>query len=369
MTAVDVRVRLERARAAAEEAGVTALLISPGPDLLYLTGYDSRLPDRLTCLIVPATGDIVVVVPELEVPAVDASPLGAADVQVMAWSESEDPYSLVAAHLPRHGTVAVSDRMWATQALSLRASMPGHEQCPAGAILNALRMCKDDEEVAALKEAGAAIDSVHARLPDLLCAGRTELEVGADIRIAMLVAGHASADLVVVASGPNGASPHHELSERVIRPGDAVVVDIGGTMPSGYWSDSTRTYAVGEPPKEFVTLYSVLQLAQEAACMAVRPGVAARAVDAAAREVISEAGYGPNFNHRTGHGIGLQLHEDPYLSAGNPEPLTAGMTFSIEPGIYIRGRFGARLEDIVVCTAPGCERLNARPRDLLIVEA
>src|SRR5271169_5247249 len=124
MMAVDVRVRLERARAAAEEAGVTALLISPGPDLLYLTGYDSRLPDRLTCLIVPATGDTVVVVPELEVPAVDASPLGAADVQVMAWSESEDPYRLVAAHLPRHGTVAVSDRMWATQALSLRASMP-----------------------------------------------------------------------------------------------------------------------------------------------------------------------------------------------------------------------------------------------------
>jgi Xaa-Pro aminopeptidase len=368
VTTVDFRARLQRAKSAVADAGLTALLISPGPDLRYLTGYDSRLPDRLTCLIIPAVGDPLVVVPRLEEAAAAASPLAAAQVQLLTWDESDDPYALVGSQLPRNGAVAVSDRMWVVQAFSLREAMPGLDQRASGEILKTLRMRKDENEVAALREAGAAIDSVHARMPEWLRAGRTESAVGADVRVAMLEAGHTSADLVIVASGPNAASPHHELSERMIQSGDAVVVDIGGTMPSGYWSDCTRTYVVGEPSKEVVALYSVLQVAQEAACKVVRAGVAAQTIDAAAREVIAEAGYGSYFTHRTGHGIGLQAHEEPYISGDNTEPLAAGMVFSIEPGIYIPARHGARLEDIVVCTHGGRERLNSRPHDLVVVK-
>ena len=368
MTAVDFHARLRKAKMAVADAGLTALLISPGPDLRYLTGYDARLPDRLTCLIVPASGDPLMVLPGLEEPAAAASPLASADVRLLTWEEGDDPYAVVASQLPRRGSVAVSDRMWAAQALALHGAMPGLTQRASGMILRTFRMRKDEDEVAALRAAGAAIDSVHARIPEWLRAGRTESAVGADIRVAMLEAGHASADLVIVASGPNGASPHHELSDRVIEPGDVVVVDIGGTMPSGYWSDSTRTYVLGEPSQEFVALYAVLRGAQEAACAAVKAGAAAHAVDAAARNIIAAAGYGAAFTHRTGHGIGLQLHEEPYVSAGNEEPLAAGMTFSVEPGIYIPGVHGARLEDIVVCTNGGCERLNLRPHDLVVID-
>lgn len=368
MTAVDFRTRLRRAKSAVADAGLTALLISPGPDLRYLTGYDARLLDRLTCLIVPAAGDPSIVVPGLEEPAAAASPMAVAQVQLLTWDESDDPYALVASQLPRRGTVAVSDHMWMAQAFSLHEAMPGLKQRASGAILKTLRMRKDEDEVAALRAAGAAIDSVHARMPEWLHAGRTESAVGADIRIAMLKAGHTSADLVIVACGPNAASPHHELSERVIQSGDAVVVDIGGTMPSGYWSDCTRTYVVGEPSEEFLALHSVLEAAQEAACEAVKAGAAAQTVDAAARDVITEAGYGPYFTHRTGHGIGLQAHEEPYISADNGESLNAGMVFSIEPGIYIPTRHGARLEDIVVCADDGWERLNFRPHEVVVVE-
>jgi Xaa-Pro aminopeptidase len=156
------------------------------------------------------------------------------------------------------------------------------------------------------------------------------------------------------------------VSDRVIETGDPVVVDIGGTMPDGYCSDETRTYAVGSAPAEFIEYYSVLQEAQEAACQQVRPGVSAESVDAAARSIITDRGYGALFIHRTGHGIGLETHEDPYIVAGNDELLEPGMAFSVEPGIYQSGHHGARIEDIVVCTESGFERLNNRPRDLII---
>jgi len=230
-------------------------------------------------------------------------------------------------------------------------------------------MRKTPDEVQALREAGAAIDEVHARVAEWLKPGRTEAEVGRDISEAILAAGHATVDFVIVASGPNGASPHHEVSDRVIERGDPVVVDIGGTMPSGYCSDSTRTYAVGEPPPEFLATYEVLRAAQEAACRWARPGVSAASVDRAAREVIEASGYGDAFIHRTGHGIGLETHEEPYIVAGNELVLEAGMAFSVEPGIYLPGRFGSRIEDIVVCTDDGAERLNLQPRSLLILEA
>jgi Xaa-Pro aminopeptidase len=248
--------------------------------------------------------------------------------------------------------------------LRFRAALPGARQELASRALSPLRSRKSPAEVAALREAGQAIDRVHAQVPGWLRPGRTEQQVAADICEAILAQGHVRADFAIVASGPNGASPHHTAAERVLRDGDVVVVDIGGTMPTGYCSDCTRTYTIGQPPDDFAAYYQVLKDAQEAACAAVRPGVSAESVDAAAREPITAAGYGEYFVHRTGHGIGLETHEDPYIVTGNAEPLLAGHAFSIEPGIY-PGPHGARIEDIVVCTETGCERLNTVTRELV----
>jgi Xaa-Pro aminopeptidase len=256
--------------------------------------------------------------------------------------------------------------MWALMVLRLRAVLPGTRQDLASRALGPLRAVKSQAEVAALREAGQAIDRVHALTPGWLRAGRTERQVAADITDAILAEGHSQVDFAIVGSGPNAASPHHTASDRVLRDGDAVVVDIGGTMPSGYCSDCTRTYVIGRPPPDFTRYYEVLKDAQQAACAAVRPGASAESVDAAARQPIDAAGYGSYFVHRTGHGIGLETHEDPYIVAGNTEPLRPGHAFSVEPGIY-PGPHGARIEDIVVCTEAGFERLNAVTRELVCV--
>lgn len=368
-TTIDVTPRLQRARQATADAGLTALLISPGPDLRYLTGYQAIPLERLTCLVVPALGAPRIVVPFLEKQSALDSPLSAAGVEVLTWREEEDPYALVASLLPGRGTVALSDRMWAAQAIALSTALPRHEQRAAGPILGTLRARKSADEVAALRKAGAAIDVVHGRMAEWLVVGRTEREIAADISAAMLRAGHATIDFVIVASGPNSADPHHGASDSVVQAGDLIVVDIGGTMPSGYCSDSTRTYAIGEPNAHVTAFYSVLQSAQEAACAAVAEGVTAEFVDAAARDIIAAAGFGEYFIHRTGHGIGLETHEEPYIAAGNKQQLAAGMAFSVEPGIYFPGRYGARLEDIVVCTQHGAERLNHSPRGLAVLDA
>jgi len=370
--------RLDLAAAAAREAGFAALLLTPGPDLRYLTGYDAHQLERLTCLAVPAAdegtagggGQPFLVVPRLELPAAQSSPAGGLGLEMIPWDDTDDPYALVAERLDvagRDGAVGLSDRMWALMVLRLRDALPGVRQDLASAALRELRIRKTPAEVAALRAAGEAIDRVHARVPGWLRAGRTERQVAADIADAIVEEGHARVDFTIVGSGPNAASPHHEVSDRALQPGDAVVVDIGGTMPSGYCSDCTRTYVIGAPPPEFAAYYQVLRDAQQAAYAAVRPGVTAEAIDAAAREPITAAGYGEYFVHRTGHGIGLESHEDPYIVSGNAEPLRPGMAFSIEPGIY-PGPHGARIEDIVVCTEQGCERLNNGSHELVSVE-
>ncbi|MEZ0095133.1 M24 family metallopeptidase [Streptacidiphilus sp. EB129] len=359
--------RIARAQKAAAEAGLDALLISPGPDLRYLTGYQALPLERLTCLVAPANGDPFLVVPLLEQPAAEASPVGGLGLEIVGWRETEDPYALVAGRLPvgPEGRVGVDNHMWAEKVLAFRAALPGVEQALAGEVLGALRMRKSAAEVAALREAGAAIDAVHAAVGQWLRPGRTEREVGRDIADAILAAGHETVDFVIVGSGPNGASPHHELSDRVIGAGEPVVVDIGGTMPSGYCSDSTRNYCVGEAPAEYLRAFGILLAAQTAQCESVRPGITAEQLDAVGRDLITEAGYGDRFIHRTGHGIGLETHEEPYIVSGSARPLEPGMAFSIEPGIYLPGRFGARIEDIAVCTEDGGDRLNLTPRDLV----
>jgi Xaa-Pro aminopeptidase len=355
---------------AVRAAGLCALLLTPGAELRYVTGYDAHQLERLTCLVVPADGASFLVVPRLELPAAQAAGVERRGVELAAWHETDDPYALVATRLRalvgNVKRVGLADRMWAMMVLRMRAVLPGVDQMLASPVLRALRIRKSPAEVAALAEAAAAIDRVHELVPELLRPGRSEREVGADIAAAILAEGHARVDFTIVASGPNAASPHHELSGRVLRSGDVIVVDIGGTMPSGYCSDSTRTYAIGAPPAEFCAYYKVLQEAQEAACAAVRPGIKAAAVDATARDLITRAGYGDFFIHRTGHGIGLETHEEPYIVAGNTERLEPGMAFSVEPGIY-PGAHGARIEDIVVCTEQGAARLNNSGRDLVIV--
>ncbi|GAB3574349.1 Xaa-Pro peptidase family protein [Amycolatopsis endophytica] len=365
-----LRARLDRARAATADAGTDALLIAPGSDLRYLIGEAGGSFERLTTLVVPAEGTPALVVPKLEAPGYAAVPTGELGVEVVTWVDGEDPYRMVADRLGKPGRVAVSDGLIALHVLAFRAALGAAEQTLAGPVIRELRMRKDAAEIDALRTAGAAIDRVHARVAEWLRPGRTEAEVGADIAAAIVEEGHLHADFVIVGSGPNGASPHHDVSGRVIERGDVVVVDIGGPVPEGYNSDSTRTYAVGEPRDgDVAETYAVLQRAQRASVESVRPGVTAESVDAAARKIIADAGYGQFFIHRTGHGIGLDVHEEPYIVEGNDLVLEPGMAFSVEPGIYQPGRWGARIEDIVVVTEDGVEPLNRRPHELVVLDS
>jgi len=360
----------QRLRAVAEAAGdrgLGAVLITPGADLRYLTGYDAKALERLTCLVVRPDAEPVLVVPGLEAPAALASPVADLGIEVLGWSETQDAVTITADLIGPVSLVAVDDHMWAEKALRFRAAMPGSEQVAAGQLMNDLRMRKDAEEIEALAQAGAAIDLVHARVPGMLRAGRSEREIGREIHDAIIDVGHDSVDFVIVASGPNGASPHHEVSDRILQPGDQVVVDIGGTMPSGYCSDCTRMYSLGEPSARYREMYAALEQAQAAAVAAVRPGLTCEELDAVGRDLLTAAGIGEFFIHRTGHGIGMSTHEEPYIVEGNARPLEPGMAFSIEPGFYVPGTFGARIEDIVVCGQSSAISMNSRPHELIVV--
>lgn len=354
--------RLARAQRLAAERGIDALLVTPGADLRYLTGYHALPLERLTCLVLPSEGDPTLIVPQLERSAAVAAGV---DFAIATWAETEDPFGLVARLAQGARTVAIDDHMWASRVFALRDALPQARQVLGGALVSDLRVRKEPAEVDALRQAGAAIDRVHARMGEWLRPGRTEREVGADIARA-IAEEHETVDFVIVGSGPNGASPHHEVSDRRIEAGDPVVIDIGGTTDAGYCSDSTRNYVVGaEPDAEYLAFYEVLLAAQTAQREHARPGVTAESVDAVGRQIITDAGYGELFIHRTGHGIGQETHEEPYIVAGNTLVLEPGMAFSIEPGIYVEGRFGARIEDIAVCTEDGLEVLNNTPRELV----
>jgi Xaa-Pro aminopeptidase len=352
-----------KAQQLAAAQGIDALLVTPGADLRYLTGYVALPLERLTCLVLPAQGDPTLVVPALERHAAVASGV---DVDIATWGETDDPFALVADLVGGATTIGLDDHMWASRVFAFGEAIPTADQVLAGSLVQQLRIRKDAHEIAALREAGEAIDRVHSRMAEWLRPGRTEREVGADIARAIIDEGHTTVDFVIVGSGPNGASPHHELSDRVIEEGDPVVVDIGGTVPAGYCSDSTRNYlAGGTVDPQYAEAYAVLETAQEAQRQHARPGVTAESVDAIGRQIIADAGFGDLFIHRTGHGIGQETHEEPYIVEGNDLVLEEGMAFSIEPGIYFDGRFGARIEDIAVCTDDGLEVLNNTPRGLV----
>jgi len=355
--------RVDRARARMAEEGVDALLLSVGPDLPYLTGYEAMPLERLTMLVLPVTGEPVLLVPRLEAPRVVERP----DLFVLeTWDETDDPVARVAALAAGAGRLAIGDQTWARFVLALQRALPEARFSPASGVLAPLRVVKDAAEIEALRRAAHAVDAIAAAMCTRPFAGRREVDVHRELVERMLEAGHDRANFAIVAAAENAASPHHEPSTRVIADGEVVLCDFGGTM-DGYCSDITRMFVVGEPTAEVRDTYAVLVEAQEAGVRAATVGTSCAAVDGAARRVIADAGYGDRFVHRTGHGIGTEAHEDPYIVDGNAAPLAPGHAFSIEPGIYLPGRFGLRLEDIVVATAAGPERLNDAPRDLAVV--
>jgi Xaa-Pro aminopeptidase len=362
------RDRLARVAREAAARDIDALLITQSSDYTYLLGYEAPALERLTCLVVPARGEPSLVLPRLEEPLArhHLGPM-AEEIELVAWDETDDPFWVVRSQLEADVMrAAVQDQMWARFVLRLRAALDPVELVAAGPTLGALRRVKTAEEIERLRGAAHAADQGMDAIRSEPFAGRTEAEVSARIRDLLLDAGHDIADFAIVGSGPNSASGHHTPGERVIEVGDAVVLDIGGYRER-YGSDTTRTVFVGEPPDEFRGLYDVLFEAQQAARDAVAPGIPAQEVDRAARTVIADAGYGDAFVHRTGHGIGMEVHEEPYIVEGNTELLVPGNAFSIEPGIYMIGRWGARIEDIVVCTSDGGESLNQSSRELLVV--
>jgi Xaa-Pro aminopeptidase len=344
------------------ELGIDMLLLSVGADLPYLTGYTAVPLERLTMLVLPRDGEATLVVPRLEAPRVEEND----GFALHPWEETEDPIAIVAALCGRPSTVAIGDPTWARFVLDLQAALPAARFSRASAVTAPLRIVKDAAEIDALRAAAAAVDQIAVAMRERPFAGRTESDIQRELNERMLELGHQRANFAIVAGGPNAASPHHDATDRVIEPGEVVLCDFGGTMHN-YCSDITRMYVVGEPAAEVTDAWAVLGRAQERAVQAATVGTPCAAVDAAARDVIDAAGYGERFVHRTGHGIGMEAHEDPYVVAGNDLPLAPGHAFSVEPGIYLPDRFGLRLEDIVVATEAGPERLNRAPRDLAVV--
>jgi len=370
--------RMARAQALLTERGVGALLIGVGAELRYLTGYVAMPLERLTMLVLPATGRPTLVAPRLEAMAAAKAPaIGVGILDVVSWDETDDAHALVASRLGHDAAapgsrVLVSDRLWAMHVLALGRVLPEVELGLASELLRELRMVKDPDEIALLRMAAQAADRVVDQIAGGRLIGRAEIDVSREVCERLLAEGHELAEFAIVASGPNSASPHHDASDRVIQAGEPIVLDIGGTL-DGYCSDTTRTLWVtgGDPSMgptpEFRALFDALRDAQAEATSAVRPGVPCERIDAVARDIIAAGGHGPNFIHRVGHGIGLETHEDPYLVAGNSEALRSGMAFSVEPGIYLEGRYGARIEDIVVCGPQGPDVLNQSSRELWVV--
>jgi D-alanyl-D-alanine dipeptidase len=365
-TAEDFEARMERAARSAEAAGLTGVLVTPGPDLLYLTGYAPiAITERITMLALSTSSEPAMIVPILERPDAENAP-SAPKLKLVDWTDGSDPYEAAAKLLDAKGRYAISDSAWAMHVLGLQERRPESRYVSMTQALPMLRAVKDADELERLAGAGEAADEAFRGILEVQFSGRKETEVGADLADLLLQHGHSEVDFTVVGSGPNGANPHHELGERVIEEGDMVVLDFGG-LKDGYGSDTTRSVHVGEPTDEEREVHELVERAQQDGFEAVRPGIACQEIDRACRKTITDGGYGEYFIHRTGHGIGLTTHEPPYMVEGETHLLEPGMCFSIEPGVYLPGRFGVRIEDIVTVTEDGGRRFNNTPRELLTV--
>jgi len=408
--------RVLRAQAALEPRGAAAMLVGVGPELEWLAGYPAVGHERLNLLVIPPSGPVTFIGPRLELAAAEQAPgLSAAGVRLRPWAEGDDPYRLVPPLLaadavlgpgappapgttpapgfnpalgttpapdlpPAPGTTPapragarflISDSLRGAFVLGLQRVLPGATWGLASEVLSPLRRVKVEPEIALLRAAARAADRVVATVTRGPLIGRTEAEVAREVRERLVDEGHDRAEFATVASGPASASPHHEPDGRVIRAGEPLLLDIGGRL-GGYCSDVTRTVWLAgvagvAPDDRFREIYALVEQAQSAGRAAVRPGVTFAAVDAAARSIIAAGGYAERFFHRLGHGIGLEVHEEPWVIEGNEELVAAGNTFSVEPGIYLEGRYGVRIEDAMLCTPDGGLALNQAPRELTVV--
>jgi Xaa-Pro aminopeptidase len=375
LPAARYRERIERVRERLEKDGVAALLVGVGPDLEWLVGYAAQGHERINLLVVRPDAAPRFLGPRLELSAAEQAP-GLADghVRLVPWAEGDDPYAhvpgLLAGSDGRH-RLLVSDGLRAAFLLGLQRVLSDVEWGLASTALGPLRRTKDADEVSLMREAAASADRALEAIVSGRLVGRTEADVAAEVRARLVEKGHDTAEFAIVASGPNSASPHHEPGARVIGAGEALLFDIGGRR-AGYCSDTTRTFWLAAadgsaPDPDFTEVHALTARAQAAARAAARQGTPFSAIDAAARDVITSAGYGEAFFHRLGHGVGLEVHEEPYVIWDNDDLAVAGDTFSVEPGIYLEGRFGVRIEDVVVCATDGAESLNASPRELRVI--
>jgi Xaa-Pro aminopeptidase len=358
--------RTRRCQERLTEAGADAAVLFPSTNLFYASGFREEPGERHLFLFIPQEGDPAFVAPEMYDEQIrDAS--WVEDIRL--WADGEDPTELVADFATEMdfggGHLLVDDTMWALFTQDLRETLPDATFGLASEVFEALRMRKDDTELAALRRSGDLADEVSIEIRQLgeEAIGMTETELADEIERRLADAGGESVAFGTIAgSGPNGAKPHHRHEDREIGRGDPVVLDFGAYVDE-YPGDQTRTVVfAGDPPEGYEEVHEVVREAQQAAVEAVEPGVSAEEIDRAAREVIEDAGYGDEFVHRTGHGVGLDVHESPYIVDGNETALEQGMVFSIEPGVYLEGEFGVRIEDLVVVTEEGCERLNDSPR-------
>jgi len=347
--------RLERVRAVLATSDAEWLLLPASADFRWLSGAHARSSERLLVLAVPRLGDPFCLVPKLEA---DALAIECPWLEQEVWEDHEPAYDRLARRLDlaRRPSLLLGEGFRTTPLLMLSAAAACRPAAPA---LEPLRASKDAGELRALEEAGRHADRIVQEAAERLRPGVTEREVGRFVLERFEALGDTD-PWALIASGPNSALPHHSSSSRRIEDGDVVIVDVGA-YTDGYGSDITRTFYVGTPPAEAERVYDAVDRARRAGIAAVRAGVAAGDVDRAARAVIEEAGYGPAFKHRTGHGVGLEVHEPPYIVAGSRIPLAAGNVHSVEPGIYLDGRFGVRLEDLVVVEPGAARRLNDAP--------
>jgi Xaa-Pro aminopeptidase len=355
--------RIDHVRAEMERQGVDYLLVGPSSDLVYLAGFPVKPSERLTLLVLAREGAPLLLLPDFELPSVENLPV---DLETVPWVDGEDAAVLLASRLPR-GAAGLGGQTQSRFRFAVERAAPQLRWVDGDSLIAPVRLRKSHEEIESLRAASRAADAVLGELVRQRVEGRTERELVDEIRRLLSAHGNDPTGSGLAAFGPHSAAPHHVVTDRPARAGDCVIVDFGGTR-DGYRADVTRTFHVGEPPERFRRVYEIVREANARAVEHVRPGVTAERIDAVAREHIVDAGFGPQFSHRTGHGIGLDVHEPPYLVRGDTTVLEAGMAFTVEPGIYLPGEFGVRVEDVVLVTADGGERLNLHSHELKVME-
>lgn len=347
--------------------GAQLSAIAPTDNLRYLLGFAPKADER-PCVLLVSEDDAAMVMPELNADQTAAALPG---LPLLRWADADGAQEALSTVLhrldvPEHSTVLVDPEMRADHLLALvSASETGLTPADGSAALAALREVKDAGELEDLAASAASADDAVRAAFAACTPGATEQEVADAVEASLREAG-AEPQFAIIGAGPNGAFPHHHTGDRPLRDGDAVVIDIGGRL-RGYMSDITRMAVIGEPSDRYREIHAIVEAAVVAALAAARPGAACGDVDRAARAVIEDAGYGHCFLHRTGHGLGLSVHESPWIMAGEATILRPGVVHSIEPGIYLHGEFGVRLEEIVRITDEGCASLSALPRDVQVV--